>query len=65
MKKKYILPIALLTLAISGCTDLDVDVKSFHTEYPDSEIAIEAKTSDVYYAFAGPLNTNRSKLKKS
>ena len=48
MKKKYILPIALLTLAISGCTDLDVDVKSFHTEYPDSEIAIEAKTSDVY-----------------
>ena len=56
MKKKYILPAALLALTISSCTDLDVDVKSFYTEYPDSEIAIEAKTSDVYYAFAGIMN---------
>ena len=31
MKKKYILPTALLTLAISSCTDLDVNVKSFYT----------------------------------
>ena len=62
MKKKYILPTALLTLAISSCTDLDVNVKSFYTEYPDSEIAIEAKTSDVYYAFAGPLNRRYNEL---
>lgn len=62
MKKKYILPAALLTLAISSCTDLDVDVKSVHTEYPDSEIAIEAKTSDAYYAFAGPLTRRYNEL---
>lgn len=62
MKKKYILPAALLTLTISGCTDLDVDVKSVHTEYPDSEIAIEAKTSDVYYAFGGPLTRRYNEL---
>lgn len=62
MKKKYILPAALLALTISSCTDLDVDVKSFYTEYPDSEIAIEAKTSDVYYAFAGPLNRRYNEL---
>ena len=62
MKKKYILPAALLALTIGSCTDLDVDVKSVYTEYPDSEIAIEAKTSDAYYAFAGPLTRRYNEL---
>ena len=62
MKIKYILPAALLTLTIGSCTDLDTDLKSLYPEYPDSEIAIEAKTSDVYYAFAGPLNRRYNEL---
>lgn len=55
MKAKYMISGALLTLATVGCTDLDVDIKSQLTEYPDSEIAIEAKTSDVYNAIRGIL----------
>jgi starch-binding outer membrane protein, SusD/RagB family len=46
---------ALIALATSSCTDLDVEVKSLYTSYPNSEIALEAKTSDVYYSFRGPL----------
>ncbi len=41
--------------ALGSCTDLDVDVKSEYTEYPQTDIAIEAKMADVYYAFRGPL----------
>lgn len=44
-----------VTLA-AGCTDLDVDVKSQYTEYPtESEVALEAKMADVYYAFRSVL----------
>ncbi|MGL5272049.1 MAG: RagB/SusD family nutrient uptake outer membrane protein, partial [Phocaeicola sp.] len=43
---------ALFTMA--GCTDLDVDIKSQYTEYPDSELAAEAVTANVYYAMRGP-----------
>lgn len=52
---KLLLPAALIAFATAGCTDLDVDVKSQYTTYPNSEIAIEAKTSDVYFAFRGAL----------
>lgn len=52
---KLTISTALIALATSSCTDLDVDVKSLYTTYPNSEIAAEAKTSDVYYAFRGPL----------
>lgn len=56
--KNYInitLAIAAVTLTAS-CTDLDVDVKSQYTEYPtESEVALEAKMADVYYAFRGAL----------
>lgn len=62
MKNKYILPAAFLALTVSACTDLDVDIKSLYPEYPNSEIAIEAKTSDVYYAFAGPLTRRYNEL---
>lgn len=51
---KYILPTLLLTLATS-CTDLEVDIKSQYTTFPNSDIAAEAKTADVYFAMRGPL----------
>lgn len=52
---KYVLPMLLLALAAS-CTDLEVDIKSQYTSFPDSEIAAEAKTADVYFAMRGPLS---------
>lgn len=55
MKTRYILSGALLALATVGCTDLDVDIKSVYTEYPNSEIAAEAKTNDAYFAFRAAL----------
>lgn len=58
MKNKSIkiyISAALIALSVSSCTDLDVDVKSQYTSYPNSEIAVEAKTSDVYFAFRGAL----------
>ncbi len=42
-------------LTFSSCTDLDVDLKSTYTEYPDSEIAKEAKMAGLYYGFGGAL----------
>jgi hypothetical protein len=45
----------LLALTAVGCTDLDVDVKSKYTEYPTSDVALEGKMADVYYAFRGAL----------
>ena len=52
MKTRYIISSALMALATVGCTDLDVDIKSVYTEYPtDSEIAIEARISNAYFAF--------------
>lgn len=48
MKTRYILSGVLMALATVGCTDLDVDIKSVYTKYPtDSEIAIEAKISEI------------------
>lgn len=55
MKTKYLLSVALLGLLVSGCTDLDVPVKSLYEEYPDNDIAVEAKTSDAFFAFRGVL----------
>lgn len=51
---KYMLPMLLIALAAS-CTDLEVDIKSQYTSFPESEIAAEAKTADVYFAMRGPL----------
>lgn len=44
----------LLTLG-SGCTNLDVDVNSKYTTYPNSPIALEAMEADVFYAFRNAL----------
>ncbi len=52
---KTIFAAAIVTLA-TGCTDLNVDVKSQYTEYPtESKVALEAKMADVYYAFRNVL----------
>lgn len=56
MKTRYIFPGALLALATISCTDLDINIKSVYTEYPaDSEIAIEARISNAYFAFRDAL----------
>ena len=62
--KKYInlTLVACGLLAVSSCTDLDVEVKSQYTEYPDSEIAIEAKMADVYYAFRSQLGRRYNEM---
>ena len=39
----------------SSCTDIDVDLKSTYTEYPDAEIAKESKMAGLYYGFGGAL----------
>lgn len=56
MKTKIIFSSAIMALALVGCTDLDVDIKSVYTEYPtDSEIAINARISNAYFAFRDAL----------
>lgn len=55
MKTKYILSGALFGLLVASCTDLDVDIKSTYTEFPESEIAFDSKTADAYFAFRGAL----------
>jgi len=40
---------------LASCTDLDTNVESQWTEYPDSEIALEAKLSGVYFHLRGTL----------
>jgi hypothetical protein len=57
MKTKYIkflMSVVLLALAAS-CTDLDVNIKSQYTEFPDNERAAEAVAANAYYAMRGPL----------
>lgn len=51
--KSFIL-VAMLALA-AGCTDLDVGIKSQYTEFPDSELAAEAKAANAYFAMRDPL----------
>ena len=62
MKTRYIISSALMALATVGCTDLDVDIKSVYTEYPtDSEIAIEARISNAYFAFRDAIGRRYDK----
>lgn len=51
-----------LLVSITGCTDLDVNIKSQYTEFPDSEIAAEAKLADTYYAFRNALGRRYNDL---
>ncbi len=52
---KNILMTGLLISSATACTDLDVDIKSTYTSYPESDIATEAKMADLYYGFRGAL----------
>ena len=52
-RNKNILLAGLLALAATSCTDLDVNVESQYTEYPNNEIAVEAKMADLYYHLRG------------
>jgi hypothetical protein len=52
--KNSILPVALLMLAAS-CTDLDVDIKSRYTTFPDSEDAVDAISGSVYSSYRGVM----------
>lgn len=49
MKTNKIWMAALAFVAAASCTNLDVDVDSQYTTYPDSPIALEAKMSGVYF----------------
>ena len=55
MKKNTIILAAALALLAISCTNLDVDVKSLYTEYPSTDVALEAKMADVYYCFRSAL----------
>lgn len=52
---KRFFSISALSLTLISCTDLDVDIKSQLTEFPDSERAAEAIMADVYAAYRGAL----------
>ena len=55
MKKNIVILAAAAALLAISCTNLDVDVKSLYTEYPTTDVALEAKMADVYYCFRGAL----------
>ncbi len=61
MKTIYIKSFASACAAVlfmTSCTDLDVDIKSQYTSFPNSDEAAEAVTANVYYAMRGPLGRN-------
>lgn len=63
MKNIIKITLAAAVLGITAsCTDLDVDVKSKYTEYPNDPVAIEGKMSDVYYSFRQALGNNYNRM---
>ena len=63
MKNIIKMTLAAAVLGITAsCTDLDVDVKSKYTEYPNDPVAIEGKMSDVYYSFRQALSNNYNRV---
>lgn len=51
MKQNFTISLAagIVTVMITACTNLDVDVESQYVNYPNTDIAQEAELSDVYY----------------
>ena len=47
MKTRYFIPAALLALTSVGCTDLDVDIKSQYTGYPESERFLYKRAEEI------------------
>lgn len=63
MKNIIKITLAAAVLGITAsCTDLNVDVKSKYTEYPNDPVAIEGKMSDVYYSFRQALGNNYNRV---
>lgn len=63
MKNIIKMTLAAAVIGITAsCTDLDVDVKSKYTEYPNDPVAIEGKMSDVYYSFHQALGNNYNRV---
>lgn len=63
MKNIIKITLAAAVLGITAsCTNLDVDVKSKYTEYPNDPVAIEGKMSDVYYSFRQALGNNYNRV---
>lgn len=63
MKNIIKMTLAAAVIGITAsCTDLDVDVKSKYTEYPNDPVAIEGKMSDVYYSFRQALGNNYNRV---
>jgi hypothetical protein len=56
---KYLLFSAAM-LGNVACTDLDVDIKSQYTTYPDNEVAVGAKLNACYYYMRTQANMGRN-----
>lgn len=52
---KIFLAAGAFMMTLASCTDLKVPIESQYTEYPDTELALEAKMSDVYFQMRGPM----------
>ena len=55
MKLYKILSTGALALAMTGCTDLDVDMDSLYSAQPGTESAVEANMANIYFQFRDPL----------
>ena len=44
-----------MMLLATGCTDLDVPLKSQYPSYPNSEVALNAQLNSIYSHFRGTL----------
>jgi len=56
MKKiNTIIAATVATIMVTGCTDLDTDVKSQYTSYPESDIAIESALASTFYSMRGSI----------
>lgn len=53
MKNRILYLSAIATLFLGSCTDLDVDIKSKYTSFPDNPIAMDAIASGCYNAHRG------------
>ena len=54
MKQNIIITAAAAALVAFSCTNLDVPVKSLYTEYPTTDVALEAKMADIEKILAAP-----------
>ena len=53
--KNFILSAGILALSLTGCTDLDVPVKSQYTGLVNTPEAVQANMANLFFKFRGPL----------